>query len=66
MADTFELIVQVNGKLVDRVAAPADVGEDEQERLARESDKLAARVDGGQIVKTVVVPGRLVNFVVKP
>jgi leucyl-tRNA synthetase len=63
--DTFELIVQVNGKLVDRVAAPAGVEEDEQERLARASDRLAARLDGGQIVKAVVVPGRLVNFVVK-
>ncbi|MEJ7817689.1 MAG: class I tRNA ligase family protein, partial [Thermoleophilaceae bacterium] len=64
-ADTFELIVQVNGKLVDRVAAPAGVEEDEQERLARASDRLAARLDGGEIVKAVVVPGRLVNFVVK-
>ena len=64
--DTIELIIQVNGKLIDRFAAPADVDGDEQERLARESEKLAARVDGSTIVKTVVVPGRLVNFVVKP
>ncbi len=62
---TFELIVQVNGKLRDRVPAPADASEDEQERLARASAKVAAHIDGGELVKTVVVPGRLVNFVVR-
>jgi len=64
-ADTFELIVQVNGKLIDRVAAPTGVREDEQERLARASERLDSRLNGGEIVKAVVVPGRLVNFVVK-
>ena len=62
---TFELIVQVNGKLRDRVEAPTGASEEEQERLARSSAKVEAHVDGGEIVKTVVVPGRLVNFVVK-
>jgi len=55
----------VNGKLRDRVSVPAAADEAEQERLARASEKLAAQVDGQEIVKTVVVPGRLVNFVVK-
>jgi leucyl-tRNA synthetase len=64
-AETFELIVQVNGKLRDRVSVPAGADEAEQERAARESERLAAHVDGREIVKTVVVPGRLVNFVVK-
>ncbi|HEV2771665.1 MAG TPA: leucine--tRNA ligase [Thermoleophilaceae bacterium] len=64
-SDTFELIVQVNGKLRDRVAAPADASREDQERLALGSEKVAAQLDGGQIVKTVVVPGRLVNFVVR-
>jgi leucyl-tRNA synthetase len=64
-SDTFELIVQVNGKLVDRVAAPAGVERDEQERIARGSERLVSRIDGNEVVKTVVVPGRLVNFVVK-
>ena len=41
VADTFELIVQLNGKLVDRVQAPAGVDEAEQERLATDSEKLA-------------------------
>jgi leucyl-tRNA synthetase len=64
-ADTFELIVQVNGKLRDRVAAPTSASREEQERLALASRKVAAQLDGGEIVKTVVVPGRLVNFVVR-
>jgi leucyl-tRNA synthetase len=64
-AGTFELIVQVNGKLRDRVEAPSDASEAEQERLARGSAKVEAHLNGGEIVKTVVVPGRLVNFVVR-
>jgi leucyl-tRNA synthetase len=61
--DTNEVVVQVNGKLRDRVAVPAGAPDEEQERLARESPKVAAQLDGHQVVKTIVVPGRLVNFV---
>jgi leucyl-tRNA synthetase len=64
-AETFELIVQVNGKLRDRVAAPASASEEEQERLALASEKVASQLDGGDLVKTIVVPGRLVNFVIR-
>jgi leucyl-tRNA synthetase len=63
--DEIQLVVQVNGKLIDRLAAPASASGDELEELARGSDKLAARLNGREIVKTVVVPGKLVNFVVR-
>jgi leucyl-tRNA synthetase len=63
--DTITLVVQLNGKLVDRIPVAADASEEDQERLARESERLAARLDGKQVVKAVVVPGRLVNFVVR-
>ncbi|HZB05187.1 MAG TPA: leucine--tRNA ligase [Thermoleophilaceae bacterium] len=63
--DEIQLVVQVNGKLVDRLAAPSSASQDELEELARGSGKLATRLDGGEIVKTVVVPGKLVNFVVR-
>jgi len=66
MAETVEIVVQLNGKLIDRLAMPAEASQEEQERLARESGKLAARLDGRQIVKTIVVPRKLVNFVVRP
>ena len=64
-ADTVEIVVQVNGKLRDRVQAPAGAGEDEQVRLALESPRVAAHLDGRAIVKTIWVPDKLVNFVVR-
>ena len=64
-SDTVEIVVQVNGKLRDRVAAPANATEDEQEQLARASSKVTSHLNGAQIVKTIVVPGKLVNFVVR-
>jgi leucyl-tRNA synthetase len=63
--DVLQLIVQLNGKLIDRLDMPADASEDEQERIARDSERLAARLDGKEIVKTIVVPRKLVNFVVR-
>ena len=63
--DTFQLIVQLNGKLIDRIEAAADASKEELEEAARGSDRLAARLNGKAIVKTVVVPGKLVNFVVR-
>jgi leucyl-tRNA synthetase len=63
--DEIQLVVQVNGKLIDRLAAPASASGEQLEELARGSDKLAARLNGKEIVKTVVVPGKLVNFVVR-
>jgi len=64
-ADAFELIVQLDGKLIDRLEAPTGIDRDEHERLARSSTRLAARLGGKQIVKTIVVPERLVNFVAR-
>ena len=63
--ETFDLIVQVNGKLRDRIPTPTGASREEQERLARDSERVAAQIDGGEIVRAVVVPGKLVNFVAK-
>jgi leucyl-tRNA synthetase len=63
--DEIQLVVQLNGKLVDRVPAPAEASKEQLEEIARASGKLAARLNGKQIVKAVVVPGKLVNFVAK-
>jgi leucyl-tRNA synthetase len=65
VSDTVTLIVQVNGKLRDRIEAPAEAPEEELLRLARESEKVAKHLDGQQIVKEIVVPGKLVNLVVR-
>jgi len=64
-SDVVELVVQVNGKLRDRVKAPAGAAREEQERIARESPRVAQHLDGGEVVKTVVVQDKLVNFVVR-
>ena len=63
VSDVVQLVVQLNGKLIDRMEMPADASREEQERLARSSERLAARLDGREIVKTIVVPRKLVNFV---
>jgi leucyl-tRNA synthetase len=63
--ETFTLVVQVNGKLRDRVEAAVDAEEQELIRLARDSERVQAHIDGKQVVKEVVVPGKLVNLVVR-
>ncbi|MEX1140787.1 MAG: leucine--tRNA ligase [Thermoleophilaceae bacterium] len=62
-ADTAEIVVQLNGKLVDRFQASVDSTDAELERRARASERLADRLDGREIVKAIVVPGKLVNLV---
>ncbi|HVD41759.1 MAG TPA: leucine--tRNA ligase [Solirubrobacterales bacterium] len=64
-SDTVTLVVQVNGKLRDRIEAPAEAPKEELLRLARASDKVAKHLDGAEIVKEIVVPGKLVNLVVR-
>jgi leucyl-tRNA synthetase len=64
-SDTVTLIVQVNGKLRDRIEAPSDAAEGELLELARASEKVRRHLDGKQVVKEVVVPGKLVNLVVR-
>jgi leucyl-tRNA synthetase len=65
VSDTVTLVVQVNGKLRDRIEAPAAAPKEELLRMARESEKVARHLDGGEIVKEIVVPGKLVNLVVR-
>ena len=65
VTDTVEVVVQVNGKLRDRIQVPAGASDEDQERLALGSERALAHVNGARIVKTVVVPGKLVNFVVR-
>ena len=64
-SDSYELVCQVNGKVRDRVPAPADADNDALEALARGSEKVLGHIDGKDLVKVVVVPGKLVNIVVR-
>jgi leucyl-tRNA synthetase len=63
--DTFILIVQVNGKRRDQIEAAADASEQELLSLSRASDNVRRHLDGKEVVKEVVVPGKLVNLVVR-
>lgn len=62
--EEITLVVQVNGKLRDRIEAPADISEETAKELALSSEKVRPHVDGKEIRKAVYVPGRLVNLVV--
>jgi len=62
--DSFELVVQVNGKVRDRFEVDAGLGEDELVERAKASERVRTHLDGGEIRKTIVVPRKLVNFVV--
>jgi leucyl-tRNA synthetase len=63
--ETLALVVQVNGKVRDRIEVSADTPENEIKRVALERPNVQRHLDGKQVVKEVVVPGRLVNFVVR-
>ncbi len=62
--DTFELVVQVNGRVRGRTEVPAEQSEDELIARASELPRVQAYVDGKEVKKAIVVPGRLVNLVV--
>ena len=64
-SDVYELVCQVNGKLRDRVRASAGASEEELKQLCRVAPNVRAHVDGREIVKEIVVPGKLVNLVVR-
>jgi leucyl-tRNA synthetase len=62
--ESFELVVQVNGKVRDRMPASVAASEEELIELARSSPRVAPYLEGKQIRKTIVVPRKLVNLVV--
>jgi leucyl-tRNA synthetase len=62
--DTVTMVVQVNGKVRDRIEVPADIDEAAAEALALASDRVAAHLDGGSPKKVIVRPPGLVNVVV--
>ena len=65
MADTYTLIVQVNGKLRDRIEVATNSSNAEIEKIALESEKIKVHLEGLTVVKVIVVPKKLVNIVVR-
>ncbi len=64
-APEITLVVQVNGKVRDRIKVPADITEDEMREVALSSEKVKKYTEGKEIVKVITVPGKLVNLVVQ-
>jgi leucyl-tRNA synthetase len=63
--EELEIPVQLNGKLIARVLVPADVSDDAMKDAALASDRVQAKLEGREIVKTIVVSKRLINLVAK-
>ena len=64
-SDVYELVCQVNGRVRDRVQASAEADPQELKDLCRAAPNVLAHIDGREIVKEIVVPGKLVNLVVR-
>jgi leucyl-tRNA synthetase len=63
--DVYELVCQVNGKVRDRVQASSGASPEMLKELCRAAPNVRAHLDGRELVKEIVVPGKLVNLVVR-
>jgi leucyl-tRNA synthetase len=61
--EVVEVVVQVDGRIRDRLHVSPDLSDDELVALARDSERVLSYLDGAEVARTVVVPGKLVNFV---
>lgn len=63
--ESVEIVIQVNGKLRDRIQVPVDIEEDQVRTLALQAENVQRHVDGKEIIKFIYVKNKLVNFVVR-
>ena len=63
--DSYEMVVQVNGKVRGKITVSTDTSDDDMKKLAKEIDNVKTHIDGKEIIKEIVVPKKLVNIVVK-
>ena len=66
VASVINLVVQVNGKVRANIQVPADADNDAIVAAAQADEKVQKFTQGMNLVKSIVVPGRLVNLIVKP
>ncbi|MGE5223033.1 MAG: leucine--tRNA ligase, partial [Omnitrophica WOR_2 bacterium] len=62
--EQITLVIQVNGKVRDRINVPVNIGEEEAKALALSSEAVQKHLDGKQPRKVILVPGKLVNIVI--
>jgi len=63
--EEFTLVIQVNGRLRDRINVPVSITEEEARELALGRERIRRYLEGGEVAKIIYVPRRLVNIVVK-
>ncbi len=63
--DTVELPVQINGKVKATVSVPSNAAKDEVLKIAYANEKVNAFIDGKTVIKEIVVPGKIINIVIK-
>jgi leucyl-tRNA synthetase len=63
--EATEVVVQINGKVRDRIQAPTGASREELESMARARPRVQELVDGREVTKVIVVPGKLVNLVIR-
>lgn len=64
LSDVIEIVVQVNGKVRDKLMLPADLPNNEIEKRALESEKVLKHINGNEPKKVIVIPNKLINIVV--
>jgi leucyl-tRNA synthetase/very-short-patch-repair endonuclease len=64
-SDQYELVIQMNGKKVDAIPCAKSASKEELEKMVMTQDRVISRLEGKQIKKIIIVPGRLVNLVVE-
>jgi len=63
--DEITIVVQINGKVRDRVEVDADISEEDLKEIVLSQDKVQEYLEDKEVVKTIVVPKKLVNLVIK-
>lgn len=63
--DEIEIVVQINGKIKDKLMIPAGLDKDGTQEVAMNTEKIKGLIEGKNVVKVIAVPGKLVNIVVK-
>ena len=63
--DTVEIVVQVNGKIKEKLDIAGGLSREEMEKTAMENEKVKGLIEGKNVVKVIAVPGKLINIVVK-
>lgn len=63
--DTVEIVVQINGKIKERLDIAGDLSREEMQEVCMNDDKVRALTEGKNVIKVIAVPGKLINIVVR-